>query len=405
MRRAAIALAAFVACKGSSSSSPSTSPSTTTTTTTTTTTSRAASTAPPKTSAVVASAQPLTDAGPSACKLLYGPAQQGWKRFGSLALADDGVDVLFNDGGHAKVTHVAAPAGTDKPSEQTSSDPRGDAVYPPCVAAGASVYCAEKEGRVHAAPRAGGSDVVVATTRKSARLYAAPLAGGHALVAYVAGRESQGDWVSEAWAAVDSSPPVRISEEGAGATSLAFAPRGDELVALLVDARGSMTTLHARTLAFTTKLELGPDTVVDVVGPPEGPAPGVALASGPDAAFALVPIARDTSSFGMLAVRVDDPPREDEPMAWSLYPNGTNIAPVAAAGAHVARVVPASSDPKAPSVLELGHVQADGTFASYGFVATHGSPFEIDMAEDAHGLTWLLYADPRGSWLEARRCP
>ena len=56
------------------------------------------------------------------------------------------------------------------------------------------------------------------------------------------------------------------------------------------------------------------------------------LAVAPDGpSWSLLPIAKDVGSFGLAIVRLDEPPRVDEPVVWSMYPNGLDPAPIAAA--------------------------------------------------------------------------
>ena len=381
------------------------------------TTASASSNAATDASSSIASAQPLVtgDAGASACRLVYGPAPQAYRRFGALSPSADGVDVIFNDNGAAHAVHVKTPLPSAKPSAAAPEPPvAGDSSYPPCVATSLAYFCADRSGGVHRVSRAAGGgvvDAVVAHAPAGNRIYAATLARDHAVVAYVASRKSEGDWVSEAFAVEGGSEPLRISEDGTGATSLALAPRGASVLAVLVDARSAMTSVHARALSWDGKLTAGTDAVIGVIGPPEGASPSVVLATQGEAAelaFAVMPIAKDTSSFGALAMRVDDPPKDDEPLAWSLYPSGLDAPPLAASRGGsaivVARVRPAGDDANAARVLEIGRVGEGGAFVADGLVLSHGAVTDVAVEVDARGTVWLLYADAAGSWLEARIC-
>jgi hypothetical protein len=346
----------------------------------------------------------IGDAGANACRLLAAPAKQAFKSYGALALSGDGVDVVFNDNGSARVAHASVKT-------QTATDAPADATFPPCAPAGQAVFCADKTGAVHRAPRDGGDGPIVAHAPAGARIYGVPL-GDQSVVAYIASRKNEGDWVSEAFASTGSGDPVRISDDGTGATSLALAPRGAGVLAVIVDARSSMTTIHARKIGWKGALDVGGDVAVDVIGAAEGESPNLAIATPKDAsqaAFAVMPIAKDFSSFGVAHVRIDEPPKGDEPVAWSMYANGINGAFIAAshggASMIVARMRPASADANAPRVLEIGRVDDNGTFTAYGLVATHGAPTEAAIELDAKGTLWLLYSDTDGSWLEARACP
>jgi hypothetical protein len=121
-----------------------------------------------------------------------------------------------------------------------------------------------------------------------------------------------------------------------------------------------------------------------------------------------LPIAKDVGDFGLALVRFEDPPRVDEPTFWSIYPNGLDPAPVAAAAGNgaqwVARVRPGAAEPDAPRVLELGEVRANGEFVARGLVPTSGDPAFVSLALDARGALWLGWVDPSGSWVERMAC-
>jgi hypothetical protein len=238
--------------------------------------------------------------------------------------------------------------------------------------------------------------------------------------------------VNEAWLEVDDAAPVRISEDGSGATSMVLASRGSSLLALMVDARVALTAMHARSIGYESNVQIGEDVVVFVGGPGDRRT-GPALAVPPAGiAWALLPIGKDVGNFGLAVVRLDAPPRVDEPVAWSLYPNGLDPAPVAAVatvaiakrkkgakaeekappsaetGAEtrlwVARVRPQSSEPTALRVLELGLLQDDGTFLPRDIVATSALMSDVALVGDARGAMWIAWTDASDSWLERLAC-
>jgi len=110
----------------------------------------------------------------------------------------------------------------------------------------------------------------------------------------------------------------------------------------------------------------------------------------------------------MLALRLDPSFKEGAPEIWSAYPNGLDPAPIAATRMgkerFVARVRPEGRQARAPRVLELGSLEADGTFVSLGFVPTRGSPTYVAIAGDK-GALWLSWVDDAGAWIERRACP
>ena len=351
------------------------------------------------------------DAGASACKLVYGPVQQSWKGPAALHAGKDSVDVVFNEDGAPRTVHV--PGGpidpNAKPKQVNAIGDVTSAYTIPCAFGGAFAFCPNKGGDVVRTPRAGGAGKNVGAQRSGAHIDAASL-DGHALMAYLASRKTTEGWVSEAWAVVDDAPPMRISEDGAGATAIDLAPRGASVVAMMIDARRASTQVHARVLTFANgKIALGADAVVFIGSPGErGTAASIATPES-GAGYVLLPIAKDTTTFGVATIVVDDAPKIDAPVVWSMYPNGLDPAPIAATQGHtpmrVARVRPLAAEASAARVLELGKLAADGAFTSQGFVATHGAASDLAVDVDGTGALWLFYTDSAGSWLERRVCP
>lgn len=356
------------------------------------------------------------DAGASSCRLLYGPALQAWRGPAAIHAGKDTVDVVFNDEGKPRALSVAIAPLPAKPAASTPVSPPpppaaiASASYPPCAFGGAFVFCANKAGEVSRSPRAGGTAKVVGAARSGTRIDATAIGGDHSLMAYLASRKTTEGWTSEAWAVVDESPPVRISEDGSGATALDLAPRGTTVVAMMLDARSALTPVHARELTFADKLDIGKDAVVFVGGPPERhTASTIATPAGGGAGWVLLPIAKDIATFGMAAIHVDEPPKVDSPMVWSIYPNGIDPAPIAATQGrspmYVARVRPVAPEPGAAKGLEIGRLGESGVFTSYGFVSTTGAVTDVAIDVDAAGGVWLVYGDGAGTWVERRACP
>jgi hypothetical protein len=238
---------------------------------------------------------------------------------------------------------------------------------------------------------------------------AATLSGSHALVAYLANRKAAGVVVSEAYAVVDDAPPVRISEEGSGATAVSVVPRDPGIVVMLVDGRAAMTPVHARNLGLKDgRLEVGADAVAFVGGGAERHTSGVLAGGGSGGVFALVPVAGE-AGFGAVAVHLGDPPAVEEKTTWSMYPNGLDPAPIAATTGsspiRVARLRPIDVRPDAPRGVELGKLEDSGAFVPYGMIATTGRVSALEVATDTARALWIYYTDATGSWLERRVCP
>ena len=293
----------------------------------------------------------------------------------------------------AALCSVAAPRTPSGPPE-------------PAVVAGAR-YSIEVDGAV-VRRQANGPPKILAHARPGTRIAAAPLGDGHAVVAYLADRKTTEGVVMVAYAVLDDGEPVRLSEDGSGATFVTLVPRGDGVLAAYVDARSVLTPVHARTLTRQEgALRLGPDAVVFVGGAPEG-LPRLALAApkqGP--ALALLPMPEGARQFGMAVIRIDDPPADDEPFGWSLYPEGLRPAPVAATHVggrpYFARVRPASDARGAPHVLELGRLDGE-TVTLLGLYATAPRITEVELAAEEPLLKVWLRA-PEGWSTLSVRCP
>jgi hypothetical protein len=414
-RRLSVALFVVAACKPSPATPPDASPSTTAAPTPTPTPTKSEAIPPPPASAAKASASavtPLPDGGASACRLLYGPAQQSWRGPAALHAEHDSVDVVFNDDGAPRVVHVVG--GPIDPKAKPKLVPLTGDVTPsaplPCAFGGGFVFCPSKSGDVFRSPRAGGEKKSVGAQRVGYRIDATTLAGSHSVMTYLASRKTTEGWVAEAWAVVDELPPVRVSEDGAGATSIDVAPRGDSVVILMLDARRASTQVHARVARWSGKLDLGADAVVFIGGPGEREsAATIATPASNGIAWGLVPIEKDVSTFGMATTKIGDPPEIDAPVVWSTYPNGLDPAPIVATQGkspmRVARVRPAAAEPTSEHVLEIGRIGDDGAYVSDGLVATHGSAKDLAVDVDDLGTLWLAYTDSGGTWLERRECP
>jgi hypothetical protein len=315
---------------------------------------------------------------------------------------------VFNDTGIPQIASIPAvvPDASDALSTDASTG-RTKSTLPSCAAAGDVLFCPDASGAVHA--WRGDEGKVVAQSRAGTDIAAATV-GGHVALAYLAERVTSEGIVREAWISLDDGPPEPLSESGSGATFVELAQRGKDLLAMTIDARVAMTPAHARAVSVEgSKLALGPDAVVFVGGSAERHNAGALATARDGSAFELIAVADGASAFGMAAIRVDQPPHEDEPVAWSLYPNGLDPAPVAATHGGekmtVARVRPVGPELKSPRVLEVGTLSREGAFAS-GCIVDE-APFikDVELEVDRLGALWVFYRDPRGSVLERTEIP
>jgi hypothetical protein len=177
-----------------------------------------------------------------------------------------------------------------------------------------------------------------------------------------------------------------------------------------IDARSAMTPVHARpAVAKDGKLSLGKDAVVFVGGAPDARVAGVLGVSSDGAAYFIMPMAKETTSFGMAIIKLDDPPTIDEPVTWSMYPNGIDPAPIAAtregSPIRVVRVLPQTNDPSGPRLVELGDIDSAGGFRSLGAIAEPLHALYVDVAVDKYGGVWTQHGDTTQNTIERRKCP
>ncbi len=362
------------------------------------------------------------DAGaPTACRLLYGPVQEALTGPATLALSPRGMEVVQHKSGVAVVRAIpVTPIAAAKAGRVSLERPAEKASRPPCAVAGAYAFCSDAQGNVHRSLREMASDEVVAKAVPGARVAAAPIGDGHTLLAYVDRRRGDNGEQLEAWAKVDGEAPVRISEDGSGASDVVVAARKPgEVVAFMIDARVSMTPVHMRVLKYAKKLEVGSDVVVHVAGGTSRILEG-ALATSEQGVVVGLLAATSERGFGLVSIPLDVTTKEDAPFFFSPYPNGLDGAPLAATSGGprliVARVRPSRLPGESPvsvdggvslpaHVLELGRLDEKGTFASLGLVATQGSVSTVATELDGLGAVWLHYTDAAGSWLERRVCP
>jgi len=357
------------------------------------------------------------------CRLTRGPIQLTFTGPATiLPEGDADPRVVFNQDGVPRTvrlpaaTKAAPPPGKAgkagaskeaKPERLALAGAAERAASPACAAAGDALFCLDKAGGVHRWTRSGEGGAVVAQARPGSPLTAATLASGHIAYAFLGDRRTTEGAVTLAFVGFDDATPMTLSEDGAGATHVLLASRADDAVAVYVDARRVLTPVHARVLSAPSgKLALGPDAVVFVGGGTDGRTLPAIARGGDGHELALLPIEKDEKAFGIAAIRVEEQPRDDAAVTWSLYPAEMERPAVAATqGVWPIRVLharPAGADPKGKKVLELGELDAGGAFKPLCSVAEGSSYTDLAIAVDGAGGLWLAYTDADGTWLEKR---
>lgn len=298
-----------------------------------------------------------------------------------------------------------SPAAAEAPRASRSS----------CAVAGGHAFCMDAEGAIHRRPLSGAGtdrDTRVAHGRKGTKIAAAPL-GDRAVLAFLAQRKTTEGVVTQAFAVLDDSPAIPLSEEGSGATSVAIVARGDHLLAVYTDTRSALTPVHARIVRVAAmpggpRLDLGRDAVIYVAG---GSDRWLEAAVGTDergTAYAIVPTTLEGGGFGMATVRVDGAPADDLPAQTSAYPTSIQPALLAATQGRspvlVARVRPESAAASSPRLLELGRIDDAGRFEPLCELAKSRSFEHLELAAEGDEL-WVAYGSAEGDRLEQRTAP
>jgi hypothetical protein len=350
------------------------------------------------------------DASSSSCKLLRAPIMQPYG--GPAALRFVGVgqawmaELIFNE--------ASRPRFSDTPFMQRRSFV--DVPMPPktslpgCAVVSNFVYCPDASGAIHRTEGGGENDTVVAHSRPGTPLSVAKVAPDHVLLAYIGEEVTTEGRVRVAEVKLDDGPPVRLSDEGSGATYVEVVSRGETALAFTLDGRTAMTPAHVRVVrALDGKASLSRDAVVFVGGPADRYTRGRIALSADGAAFAVVAVAHSVEGFGMAVIRLSDPPTEDEPVVWSMYPNGIDPAPIAVTRGvspiRLARVRPSAPELGASLLLEVGELSPAAEFHPKCIIAEAAYIKDVDLDVDREGTMWLFWRDSRGSHLERRALP
>lgn len=209
----------------------------------------------------------------------------------------------------------------------------------------------------------GGLEVLAEDARDGTRVAAASV-GESAVVAYVARPSTPGgDATARLW--VSGGETLRLSPEGAAASSVALVETAHGALALTLEGRTGMTPLHARRLGERGgKVVLEDDVVAWVGGSAQSLTEVVGGVSPNGGVWGFVAIERDVTGFGLAEIDLGERPKMGAPVTWRMYPNGLDPAPVATGRAcgesWLAHARPAESKPGAPQELHLSALGANG---------------------------------------------
>jgi hypothetical protein len=265
----------------------------------------------------------------------------------------------------------------------------------PAVAAGFAYWVSRGRLVRQRADGSGGLEALADDARDGARV-AAVVVGERSAVAYVGRANAEGTSHVKLW--LGPGRTLDLTPEGAGASSVSLAPLDGRLIAISIDGRSAMTPLHARSVGIdgSGSPELGPDVVVWVAGPAHSFTEVTAGSDGVNA-WALLPIERDATHFGLATIPLGAEPKMDAAVQFLDYPNGIDLAPVATARLcgkpYVVLARPSAAAPRSPQELVIALISRGETAvlanaAGFAAVSLAGVPGGGLVVYVADGRTW-----------------
>jgi len=268
-------------------------------------------------------------------------------------------------------------------------------------------WISERRQLVRMARKGGKLEILAKNARLGTRT-AVVTAAGRDVVAFIA--EIDEKPLAHVWAEKGSttSETVRITPEGASASSVALVEGEPHPRAISLAGRYGMSPIHVRRIRTTKKqLTLEPDEVVWV-----GPGSHVlteihALGLPNDHAVAFLPTAKDFNDFGLAQLDISSDGGETENVGWYIYPNGLDPAPVATArvcGKHyVLYARPTEARPRSPQELHMAEIR--GNTPQDGEIIARSRAFnDLSLASTQGGAVAAWTADKR-TWGVHLSCP
>ena len=330
---------------------------------------------------------------------------------GPAAAAAQGVVMVTRENGlklaplnHGQSSNRASPT----PVEALDSEPkefiaraRGPAVL------GNQAYWIEGTNLVRQSI-GGGPRETLATDARAYTQVASPAESTEAsatMVAYVAVHpKDPQSLIARLW--VQGQGSQTLSPDGTTANTVALVSQGSNWVALSLEGRTGMSPLHARPITLTAGgPKLGPDAIAWVAGSAQ-PMTMVHGLSDTMNTWALVPIERDISRFGLARVKVGESQNPNPEVVWRNYPNGMDPAPMATGHACGKSVVlyarPSAATPHAPQELHLAAMTDAGLGPSTLIGSSRGF-WDVSLAPLDAGALIVYVADHR-TWARRLRC-
>lgn len=212
-------------------------------------------------------------------------------------------------------------------------------------------------------------------------------------------------WASKG---AEKSETLRLTPEGATATSVALVEGDPHPRAIVLSGRLGMSPVHVRRIRTTPRrLTLEPDEVVWI-----GPGSHVlteihGLTKKGDDTVAFLPTAKDFNDFGLAQLSIGEDPGEIDAPSWQIFPNGLDPAPVATANfcgkSYILFARPTEARPRAPQELHLVEIKA-GPPEEGEVVARSRAFSDLSLAPTKSGAVATWTADRR-TWGMVLTCP
>jgi len=232
-----------------------------------------------------------------------------------------------------------------------------------------------------------------------------PVPNAPALVAYVARHPTDpSTLVTRLW--VEGQGTLTLTPDGSAGNTVALARTNDGYIAMSLESRTGMSPLHARRVSFDAgKVKLGGDVIPWVAGTAQSLSEIRAIGE-PSSVWALLPIERDATHFGLARIDLGLTPRMGADVHWREYPNGVEPAVVTSGYLCDHPVVlyarPATAEPHATQELHLSSLGPDGLSPSTVIATSRAFADASFAALDGGAL--VVYVADRRTWARRLRC-
>lgn len=232
-----------------------------------------------------------------------------------------------------------------------------------------------------------------------------PLAQLPPVVAYIARHPSDKETlIAKLW--VLGQGTFVLTPDGSAGNSVALTQAGNGYVAMSLESRTGMSPLHARRVTFDGgRVKLGNDVIPWVAGTAQ-PLSEVHAIADPWSVWALLPMERDATRFGLARVELGLTPHMGANVFWREYPNGLEPAVVTSGYLCDRPVVlyarPANAEPHSPQELHLSSVGSDGLGPSTVIASSRAFADASFASLDGGGL--VVYVADRRTWARRLRC-